>query len=72
MPLRCRFTPYKKQPRHRYTGKEEQPDIVVLDSDERSNSDLDITLAHLWSMKVLSQSARRRGFLPSGEKIGNR
>ena len=32
----------KKEPRHRYTRKEERPDIV---SDEGSDSDLDVALA---------------------------
>ena len=58
MPSRYRFAP---EPRYRYTRNEERADINVFDSDEGSNSDLDIALARPWSMEALSRSAEEDG-----------
>ena len=44
---------HKKEPRNRYTETDDQPDIVVFDTDNGKNIDLDISLAHPWSKDVI-------------------
>ena len=56
---------HKKEPRLRYTNNENRPDIVVFDSDQGSNTDLDVPLAHPWSLEALSRSAEEDGFAAS-------
>ena len=42
--------------------------IVVIDTDEESNIDLDVAFAHPWSSEVLSKSAEEDGFAVSARE----
>ena len=42
---------HEKEPRHRYSGNENRPDIVVYDSG--CNDDLDVAMAHPFSQDTL-------------------
>ena len=56
---------HRKEPKDRYTNNDCRPDIVVFDTDEGSNVDLDVAFAHPWSSEVLSKSAEEDGFAAS-------
>ena len=51
---------YEKEPRHRYSGNENRPDIVVYDSG--CSYDLDVAMAHPFSQDALKQAALEEGF----------
>ena len=53
---------HKKEPRNRYTETDDRPDIVVFDTDNGKNIDLDISLAHPWSNDVIKLAAREQCF----------
>ena len=53
---------HKKEPRNRYTETDDRPDIVVFDTDNGKNIDLDISLAHPWRRDVIKLAARDQGF----------
>ena len=63
---------YKKEPRHRYTRKEERPDIVVFDSDEGQTQISTLLLPTHGAWKPFLNQLRRIVLLPSGDKSGNR
>ena len=58
----CLQIHHKKEPRNRYTETDDRPDIVVFDTDNGKNIDLDISLAHPWSKDVIKLAAREQGF----------
>ena len=51
---------HEKEPRHRYSRKENRPDIVVYDSG--CSYDLDVAMAHPFSQDTLKQAALKEGF----------
>ena len=51
---------HEKEPRHRYSGNENRPDIVVYDSG--CSYDLDVAMAHPFSQDTLKQAALEEGF----------
>ena len=48
---------YCCDPKNRYTNSECRPDIIMFDTKWSSNLDLDILLAHPWSLDVFPSSA---------------
>ena len=52
----------------RQTDNDCRPDIVVFDTDEGSNINLDVAFAHPWSSQVLSKSAEEDGFTASARE----
>ena len=59
---------HRKEPRDRYTNNDCRPDIVVFDTDEGSNIDLDVAFAHPWSSEVLSKSTEEDEFAASARE----
>ena len=51
---------HEKESRHRYSGNENRPDIVVYDSG--CSYDLDVAMAHPFSQNTLKQAALEEGF----------
>ena len=51
---------HEKESRHRYSGNENRPDIVVHDSG--CSSDLAVAMAHPFSQNTLKQAALEEGF----------
>ena len=61
MSQRLADTPQKRsQLRNRYTETDDRPDIVVFDTDNGKNIDLDISLAHPWHKDVIKLAAREQ------------
>ena len=54
---------HEKEPRHRYSGNENRPDIVVYDSG--CSYDLDVAMAH---QNTLKQTALEEGFAAARRK----
>ena len=53
--------PHKCEPRYRYTHSNNQPDILVYDSETGSNIELDVALAHPWASDILPCAATTGG-----------
>ena len=51
---------HKKEPRHRYSGNENRPDIVVHNTG--CSYDLDVAMAYPFSQDTLKQAALEEGF----------
>ena len=52
---------HRREPQHCYITSDNRPDITVFDFGSRSNTDLDVCLAHPWSSKVIISSASTAG-----------
>ena len=52
---------FHKEPRDRYANNENQPDIVVYDTDDGVSSGLDISIAHPCSSDMVKKSAKECG-----------
>ena len=59
---------HRKKLRDRYTNNDCRPDIVVFNTDEGLNVDLDVAFAHPWSSEVLSKLAEEDGFAASARE----
>ena len=60
---------HKKEPRHRYSGNENRPDIVVYDSG--CSYDLDVAMAHPFSQDALKQAALEEVLLQQEGRKGS-
>ena len=52
---------HRQEPQHPYITSDNRPDITVFDFGSGSNTDLDVSLAHPWSSKVIFSSASTEG-----------
>ena len=48
---------HRREPRDRCITSDNRPDITVFDFGSGTNTDLDVSLAHPWSSKVMFSSA---------------
>ena len=52
---------HKKEPKDRYATSDSRPDIAVFDTGIGYNIELDIALAHAWSLDIFPTSATMEG-----------
>ena len=52
----------KKEPKHRYLNNDDRPDIIIFDTGNLSDLEIDVSLAHPWSKEVIRNSARQAGY----------
>ena len=57
--------PYQVEPRHHYTNTDNRPDITIFDIETGQTLDLDISLAHPWSVDNVKRASRIDGFAAS-------
>ena len=48
--------------RHRYLNNDDRPDIIIFDTGNLSDLEIDVSLAHPWSKEVIRNSARQAGY----------
>ena len=53
---------HKKEPKHTYLNNKGRPDILICDTNILSDQEMDISLAHPWSKKVIKNCAKLSGF----------
>ena len=53
--------PHQTEPRHEYINTEDHPDITMFDPNTGQNSDLDVSLAHLWSQDIITRASKENG-----------
>ena len=53
---------HHREPRNRYAETEDRPDIVFFDLESGHDVDLDISLAHPWSLDTIRQAGERNGY----------
>ena len=66
--------PHQVKPRNRYTGSQNQPDIVSFDSSYCSIIELDISMAHPHSCDALKRADTKSGYdctIAYDSSIGN-
>ena len=56
---------HHKEARNRYVDTEDCPDIVYFDSESGHDFELDISLAHLWSLDTIRQAGEKDGYAAS-------
>ena len=54
---------HRKEPRNLYIKSADRPNIVVFDSTNGTNIELDISMAHPWSKNTLKRSAEEAGYV---------
>ena len=59
--------PYQVEPRH-YTNTDNRPDIAIFDIETGQTLDLDISLAHPWSVDNVKRASRIDGFAASARE----
>ena len=59
---------HEKEPRHRYSGNENRPDIVVYDSG--CSYDLDVAMAYPFSQDTVKQAALEKVLVQQKGKKG--
>ena len=52
---------HRREPKDHYIISNDRSDIIMFESDIRSNVELDIALAHLWRLNVLPSAAKTDG-----------
>ena len=57
--------PYQVEPRHHYTNTDNRPDITIFGIETGQTLDLDISLAHPWSVDNVKRASRIDGFAAS-------
>ena len=60
--------PYQVEPRHLYTNTDNRPDITIFDIETGQTLDLDISLAHSWSVDNVKSASRIDGFAASARE----
>ena len=60
--------PYQVEPRHHYTNTDNRPDITIFDIETGQTLDLDISLAHPWSVDNVKRASRIDGFAASARE----
>ena len=56
------------EPRHHYTNTDNRPDITIFDIETGQTLDLDISLAHPWSVDNVKRASRIDGFAASARE----
>ena len=64
----CLHIPYQVEPRHHYTNTDNRPDITIFDNETGQTLDLDISLAHPWSVDNVKRASRIDGFAASARE----
>ena len=64
--------PYQVEPRHHYNSTGNRPDITIFDIKTEQTLDLDISLAHPWSVDNVKRASRIDRFAPVQGKIRKR
>ena len=60
--------PYQVEPRHHYTNTDDRPDTTIFDIETGQTLDLDISLAHPWSVDNVKRASRIDGFAASARE----
>jgi hypothetical protein len=60
--------PYQTEPRNYYSNIEDCPDIIIFDVETSQTLDLDVSLAHPWSVDNLKRASRIDGFAASARE----
>ena len=60
--------PCQVESRHHYTNTDSRPDITIFDIETGQTLDLDISLAHPWSVENVKRASRIDGFAASARE----
>lgn len=54
---------HRKEPRNRYVSSDDRPDIIMYDTESGLPTDLDMSVAHPWSVSSVQFAAQESGFV---------